>query len=441
MRSLVFLLLLISPFLLAAAVHAEQTGTINLTTANNTTFVTGLQGKTINYCSSNADCRDATNYRCLLDYDGVSFNSTFGGWCAPAAQASCAHKDSDSASYDNTSSGSSSCTNSTAYRTCSSGNWSATTVCTDGQVCGSGACVTPSSSSGGGGGGGSSSNTSSASLASISITLYPSPFDVTQGDNVTVKINATNGNITQKNVTISLSGISVSWFTIAPEVVNSLNIKASVSFNVSFFIPKTAEVKNYSITITASTSNASVTGSATFSIRVLPSNDTIEQQLKPSFSLYTQQLAELENRLSQEKQGFGEAKEKKIENLIKLANSKLDEAKQLLDQGKAFESKVQTDEVNQLVDDIKAAFDQKEEQAAQEQADFAFFIILGVVVAAAAGFVAFLFWPAKEGGYSREAGWLGGGKEKKGFMGKIRNKLVKRKKKEESFFGEDKRSG
>ncbi|MBI4170101.1 MAG: hypothetical protein HY514_00255 [Candidatus Aenigmarchaeota archaeon] len=434
MKKFAALLMLTLSVFLVSLVSGEQTGTINVTTANST-FLTGLTGNTIAYCNATADCLDSTNYRCLIDYDSQSINDSFTGWCAPASQTSCAHNNAASASYENTTTATNYCINSTAYRTCTSGNWSSNvTICPSGQTCQSGACNATSSSS-------SSSGTSSSATTAASfirIASFPSSFNATQGDNITKTVSVTNGNTTQQNITIALSGINVAWYVIAPDKISVMSARANGSFTINFSIPRDAEVRGYTITITASTSNASVTAVVDFTLTILPSTQTIEEQLKPALSTYEEQLSSLESRLAQEKSGFGEVKQKKIENLLALATSKLNSAKSLLDAGNYFEATAESREVAALIADIQAAFEEKEPVPEPQPLDITFIIILVAVLAGAIVIILFVLRPVKERGYSKTSGWVYQ-QPKERFTDKLKKKF-KKKKKEGTFFDEYRKS-
>ncbi|GEM_PF-2857132 len=432
--AMLIVLIAFSVFLVSLA-HGEQTGSVNLTSVKNT-FVTGLQGNVVDYCNTTAHCLDSTNYKCFVDYDAQSINGSYTGWCAAVSKTSCSRNNAASASYENTTTGSNYCVNSTAYRSCSNGNWSVNaTLCSSGETCSDGACSSSSSSGSGGSGSSSSSN---ASGSFIVITSYPSAFNLTQGDNISKTVSITNGNSTQRNITLAISGINLAWFVVSPDKIAVMSAKANGSFMINFSVPSDAEVKAYTITATASTSNASIIGTENFTLTVLPSNKTVEEQIKPSLNAYTEQLAALETRLAQEKTNFTQAKVAKIQNLIDFARTKLEHARKLLDEGKYFDSNTEIEEVKGLISDIKAAFDQKDDQnqPVVQTDDLTFIIALVVIVAAASAVVAFFMWPTKEAGYSKEGGWLHT-EEKKSLSDRLKKKF-KKKKAGESYFYEPK---
>ncbi len=433
MQKIALLLFIFFSFFLASLATGEQTGTINVTAANST-FLTGLSGNTVAYCNTTADCLDSTNYRCLIDYDSQSINDSFTGWCAPATQTSCAHNNAASASYENTTTDANFCINSTAYRTCMSGNWSSNaTICPSEQTCQNGACnATSSSSSSSSSSGTSSSTTAAASF--ISIASFPSSFNATQGDNISRTVTVTNGNTTQQNITIALSGINVAWYVIAPDKISVMSARANGTFTINFSIPKDAEVREYVITVTASTSNASVTAAVEFTLTILPSSQTIEEQLKPALSTYEEQISSLESRLAQEKSGFGETKQKKIENLIEFAKSKLNSTKALIDAEKYFEASTASSEIAAIISNIKAAFEEKEPVPEPQPLDTTFIVVLVAVLAGAVVIIFFVLRPAKEHGYSKTSGWVYQQPKEK-FTDKMKKKF-KKKKKEASFFDE-----
>lgn len=423
--SAVLLALLFSAFFLSF-VYGEQTGTLNLTTANST-YGSGFVGNTISYCNTTDQCLDSTNYRCLVDYDSESINSSFTGWCAPASQTSCAHNNAAAAGYENTTTGSKYCVNSTAYRTCTSGNWSGNaTLCASGETCQDGACKASSSGSS------SASNATGANASFITIVAYPSSFSATQGDNVSRTVNVTNGNTTQKNITLSVAGISASWFAVSPGVISVLGAKNNGSFTVTFSIPPDAAISQYTVSIVATTSNASVNHTVSFTLTVLPSNQTVEQQLRPELAGYETQLSELDARLAAEKANFSEAKRTKIENLIAFAKMKLESAKTLLSQGNYTQLTSELQELKDLTASINSAFAEQEQPPAGQPQDLTLLLALVVILAIAAAFIAYMMWPAKQAGYSKETGWLHPEQKKKLFS--LKGRFRKKKKQEESYF-------
>ncbi len=408
-----------------AAAYCEQSGSINITTAN--MFVTGLSGSTIFYCNATSDCMDSSLYTCLLDYD-IHSNYDSAGWCAPASQSGCAHSAELSINYNVTSSGSSYCYNSSSYLTCSSGVWSNSSYCDSGKTCSDGACASPSSSSSS-----SSVVVYNVTRSSVSITYYPVSFDLLQGASVSKAVIVANGNTTQYNVTLNLSGLNASWYSISPIKIDSLGPRYNGSFMISFYIPSDAQFMTYPASIKVTTSNISVNDSINFSLRVLPSNQTIEEQIKPSLANYSARIDALEQIYLSRISNYSDANQMRIANLIKFARSRLSDASGLIDQGNYSQSADVVTEVTDLTNDLQDLV-QMTEQPIKADAFLLIILIAGVIVAA--GVVAYLFWPHQEAGYSRDAGWLAA--EKGGLAAKFK-RLVK-KKRADSYLSESKKS-
>jgi hypothetical protein len=416
-------------FFLASCAYAEQSGTINITTIEAGTYLTGFSGYTIAYCNGTNDCHDTGNYQCLLDYDLESVTGSV-GWCATAGETGCAHNSSSSAYYYVITSGNTTCINTTAYRGCSSGIWSNVTNCTTGQTCQGSACAAPSPSYSYSS---SSSSVTNVSKSFIIITIFPTPFDIAQGSNVTKVIGILNGNTTQRNITINITGVNASWYSIIPKKIESLSARNTTAFSVIFEIPEDADISTYNIQVRATTSNVSVGQSVNFTIRVLPSNKTIEEKIKPSLSNYTNKIAELDAIFSTLRQNFTENQQKRIENLIKFAKAQLQEAQDSLDQGNYFQSAEDVKELEGIIRDIEDSFNEK---IVQTQ-DNTFIMVLAVVLVIASAAVIFLLWPRKEAGYSEDIGWVSSKGSSKKILTRIK-KIFTKKNKRESYFNEKK---
>jgi hypothetical protein len=410
--------------LLSAAALAEQTGTINVTNSN--MFVTGLSGTTVMYCNETSNCQDAAGIRCITDFDLVS-SGVEKGWCVHSSQSGCAHNNSESSSFILTLTGTSICTNTSSYRSCSSGIWSNETNCTSGQTCNSGSCGTPSTSSG------SSSSVIyyNTSRSSVDIVYYPLSFSVLQGGNVTKSVIVSNGNVTQKNLTLTLTGLSNSWYTIIPPVIDSIGPKLNSSFTIYFTIPRDAEFKNYTISLVASSSNASVTDTIGFIVQVLPSTTTIEQVILPSFANYSSSLDGLEAVYNADKANYSDTLQRRIENLIRFARTRINDTSLLIADGRYEDAAVAGGEIEELLENLGNLLLEKD--VVEAQSDILLLLILGAGIAAGAVIVAYMFWPHEEKGFSREKGWLPS--DGANMMDKIR-KLLKIKKSKESYFDE-----
>jgi len=404
---------------------AEQTGTINITTASS--FLTGLRGSTVFYCNSTADCENSAYYTCILDYDGES-TTNYMGWCASASRTECAHLNSPSPGYENVTSGTGFCVNSTAYRTCSSGVWSAELQCSSSQTCQNSACSSASSSSSS-----SSSFLSVAANASfIRIVSYPGTLSMIPGSNFSFTLVVANGNTIQKNLTINMTGFPSEWFRADPWKVGVVYPQTNASFILGFSVPLNTSLQSYNVVLVLSTSNSSVSGNVSFVIHVVPSNTTIEGALKPSISSYENELAEIEKRFSGERASMDEVQAKRIQNLIDFTKNKINQTKALLDQGNYPEFNDASEEIRELISELNSIL-ASEKPSAKTMGDIVFLAVFSGVVLAAILAAYFLIRPGRESGYRKETGWISSSPKKTGLIKKIAGK-IRKKRKEESYF-------
>lgn len=418
--------ILVITLFLVLPVSAETTGTINFTEVNKT--VTGLVGNTIDYCNSNANCVDTVTFRCLLDYDGVSYNASYDGWCAIASQTSCAHNNAESASYENTTSGNKFCINNTAYRTCTNGNWSAVANCSSGETCTDGVCSAPSSSSSGGGGVVRSTD------KFITITTYPSSIEMIQGQYSNNTFIVTNGNTTQRNITLSVSGIDSGWYSVSPKNFTVLTKANNGTFYVVLAIPENATIGTYTMTVMTITST-SVNDTVSVTLKISPSEKTVNEELLPTYESYDAIVKRLEENTTAS--NYSETKKNAIQNLIEQAKTKLTEAKGFLDSKEYLQANEKLNEISDIINQIYAK--QAEEETVEiilgVEVDIGLITMLIIFVGLAGGAIAYIYWPHKESGYAQERGWLVKEK-KKGIREKLRKMIGKAKSKRpgKSFF-------
>jgi len=411
-------------FLLTPVAFAEQTGNIIAGNSGIVYFVTGFHGSTVEACNSTLDCIDSVNYKCLVDYDGESVSGS-AGWCAPASQTDCAHYLGPLIGHDNTSSGSAYCINDTAYRSCSSGSWSDPVQC-GAQNCSAGACSSASSSSSSSSSGSGFSIVGSSNVSSIRMVSYPRSETMYQGDNLTSSVNLTNGNVTLRNVSISVHGAPGAWFTLLPSVVQILYPQSNASFVFLVALPPNASLGNYTVVINASSGNTS--DAKSFDLNVLPTNVTIETQYKPTLASYVDQLDGFRQRFDAQRDRYDEVQQKKISNLINFTSARIMDAQSLLDQGRYKEFNDAVLEIQELLGDISTAFQVQPEQGG---VDYTFMLVVAASVGISAAVLYFMLRPQKEDGFT-SGGWLPG-KTKDTFLKKMRKK-IKKSRKEESFF-------
>lgn len=409
--------------LLLWPVTAEYNGTLNNNTANTTGIYTGLYAATYGqYCNSNATC--VPGDRCFFDYDGTSSGS-YAGWCAVSSETRCRHD----STY--TSAGSTDvCANTTVKRVCTAGSWENET-CTSTNVCSSGSCVAPSATSGTTGPSSSTNtttNTSAKTYKTASLKIVSSiDVDIVQGYSATKLLDVKNdGELMLYNISAALSGIG-NWTTISPSRIANLTINATGTFVAGFVIPKNATVQSYDVTIELSTSNASVKPTGTFKLKVLPSNETVETQITPAYDAYLLLVQELERNIT-DLQSKG-ANTTALTALLTTIKEQLSEVNASLAAKDYFKA-------NQLLASVGASMESLKSNVATTELpkppDYLFFGIVGVVVLAVIGGLAYVLWPVKEAAGYTEKGWSP--KEKKeGILDKLKNKFKKKEKQQDEF--------
>lgn len=428
LKKQIILITLILIFLFSAFAFSEVTGNITLGNTNITAPpTTGVYGYTVAYCNITADCRDTSVYRCFIDYDSNS-SWPWTGWCNSTSLTRCYHN------FVAYTTGSTFCDTTTSYRTCTTGNWSATTACGVNQTCSGGTCSTVNaSSSGGGGGGGGSSSTAITTYSSITVSTPVPDFNMTQNTSTMKVIGIKNsGNTTQYNLTIAVSGLDSSWYSFLPEKYNSTYKTKEYNFTFSFSIPYNAEVKTYTITVTASTANTSVTTADIFSLKILPSNETVEKEINPNYELYASMLETLLAEITElETKGSDVAKLKEDYDTIE---SKLNQTKTAIDSGDYYTANVLLNEIKTLIDTMETDIEGAEILPKAEKAEpiSMIWIIVIVIIIAIIAFLLYILWPTKEEkGYRSSFGWAPEKIKKKKFG--FKSSKIFTKKEQETF--------
>ncbi len=370
--------------------YAETNGTLNFSIIN-LSVTSGIFGHTVSTCSIDNDC---FQYKCFLDFDGISEGSA-AGWCNETAITNCyANVSSTSGTSKVYTTSSSVCVSSTAYRTCSSGSWGNATACSSNQTCSSGSCsASSSSSSSSGGGGSSSSNTTTTTTTiktpAVSIILVPEAFNITQG-NTTVKniIVKNTGDLKLSNIVLTVTGLE-NWSIVEPLNLSTLDKNITQTFTITIKIPSKAEVDIYKATINIATNYSSATATGSFFINVVPSEETVENEIVPRFNDYTLQLDRYRRNLTEfEKQGVN------IDELVILFNNAeeiLDKASRELQSGNYFDAKIFLDEAESLLNAITIKMLEKQ---ADKPSSLVIIIIIVALIAVGA-VVGYMLYPSK----------------------------------------------
>ena len=427
MRKYYFLFLLI----LLAPAFAEVSECVNNSVSTcpsgvalrNLTIVTGVQGATIQFCSSDSDCVDTRYFKCFSDIDGVS-SGTYTGWCNATGITSCyVNGTAYVTSYYY-------CTSSTAYQQCSSVSWGSSTSCSGNATCTSGTAspcgtTTTTTSSGGGSSPNTTTNTTTDTRkSSIAISSPISDFDLTQNEAATKSLTVkNNGNFTLDDVKLGISGIEPAWYSVSPSKFDNVTKGLEKTFVIAFSASSNATVKSYSVITAISTSNASATASATFTLRVLPSNATVEIAIVPLYKEFLNLIAELEKNITALKSKGVNTTE--IRNKFNDIKAKLTQANASIEKKDYFAASQFLDSVRSLVTDVQASITQSKEPGFN-----IFLIVVVLIIIISIGILLYLLWPTGEG-FHPQKGWQEPKKEAS-TINKILQKL-KRKREEQKY--------
>ena len=122
--------------------------------------------------------------------------------------------------------------------------------------------ITLTAISGGGGGGGGGGSTS------LNWSNVPSFIEVNQSfSNTSTLTLANTGTLSTANVSINLTGVDKSWYSIVPDFITNVSGSSSNVIIINFTIPRSGTVGDYNLTINAS---GSVSASKNFTLRVVP---------------------------------------------------------------------------------------------------------------------------------------------------------------------------
>lgn len=395
--------------MLCAAAFAETGGTLNFGTSN-VSIVTGIYAYTVDYCSQNYEC---FGYACFTDWDGTGGGGR-SGWCNLSSITSCYHNGTVTAT------GSSECDTSTSYRTCSSGSWGSSTLCSGNNTCSAGACASSSSGSSSSSSGGSSSSSSNFNQA-MKVLSTITDFGIVQGNKTLKTVVVKNtGNRTLFNVTVNMTGVEQSWISIGPNKVN-ITVNGNATFGAEFIIPPNGSAKIYDVTVDIATSNSSVKDSSTFKLTVVPTEETVQREILPSYNDASARIADLDNKIKSLKDACAE---------VRVLESNRDDIKARITAIEAAMQEKDYSKANTIIGEVKAAFDELDQKISNTPPSSCkgaelpvVYMIAGAGVVGAIAILAYLFWPQKpETGYHPEKGWT-----------PPKQKTLKKKKKNDDF--------
>ena len=268
--------------------------------------------------------------------------------------------------------------------------------------------------------------------ASLSFVQAPTLVEVVQNSSVSSEIKVKNTGNTAQNITLELSGIDGSSYSVNPTSTNVL-IGLTATLTVTFTVGN-VDVKDYSGKISVSSANATI--SQDFTLRVLPSDET-KSKINDTIALYKLDAGKLQGKLEELKN--------KINNTATI-EQKLSDLKAAIKQAEDYISSNKYVEAQQTFETIKALIGEVENQLKATETGVVkvevpsniWLIVIGVIIAIVVGILAFLFWPARKG-YKPETGYVyGDGEEKRGLLKSLKNFVskFKRKKKQETVLSQ-----
>jgi hypothetical protein len=180
------------------------------------------------------------------------------------------------------------------------------------------------------------------SSVDLSITDWPKYVSIVQGNSKSVDIVVMNsGSLPIQSLQTSVDGIDASWSK--GTELSSLNAGQNFTLPITFNIPASAEVKNYSIVFVATSSNATARASA--NLAILPSQNTtvvLNATLTNLTAQYNDLLRQLEAAVSRGSN-------------VSSANATLSEVKALIDQANGYAAAGDWLSVSNLITQVQSA--------------------------------------------------------------------------------------
>ncbi len=237
--------------------------------------------------------------------------------------------------------------------------------------------------------------TTSSTLKYLEI-VDPGITNVIQNTTNTTKVIVKNTNNTKtQNISLSLESINSAWLSITPSVANLVLAQSNATFTITFNIPSSADVADYTGLLRASSSFTNVTKN--FTLRVLPGLARIAE-INNTVATFKVNLTELETQINQSRQqGYNVSTVEATFNQLKTL---VDQADRKVNSGDYFGA-------SQLFDQIENLFSQADDQLKSASkvssslllpgfGDIFVYIIIGLGVGGGA-FLAYLFWPSRGG--------------------------------------------
>lgn len=256
----------------------------------------------------------------------------------------------------------------------------------------------PSGDDSGDGGTSGDGTTTTALTSSLSLKNVPSEIRAQQNSSKSVNVTVKNtGETSLSSVNVYVEGITQSWYTKPSSQDISKN--TNKTFTVKFNIPSTAEVKTYSINFIANDTNATDTVSS--SLIITPSNQTQEKIIE-NITNYTTRYEEIYKLLNETKARGGNVSS--AEETLKQAKELIDRANAYITTGDYYSAYQLLDQITNLLDVAESDIKQIKKKLDEVSWDILFWIVIGIIIIGAGGFLIYMVLPPKHG-YEPEVGY------------------------------------
>ncbi len=252
----------------------------------------------------------------------------------------------------------------------------------------------------------SSSTSSSGSSTSTSTTtaagaapkylevVSPATVFIIQGGSNSTKITVKNVNNTKtQNISLTVEDLTTSWVTsISPTTADTVLAATNANFTVTFAVPNTTDVKDYTGTFKAASSLGSAVSS--FVLRVLPS-EAKKVEINDTFALIKLNFTKLQNDLAASKQGGVNISS--AEKIFDEAKALVQEAETHIQNGDYFSAFQLFEQIKAKIESAKAELTKAPGAGIFGALGFLLNPLYAIAIAAVVGgaVLLYLFWPTK----------------------------------------------
>lgn len=253
---------------------------------------------------------------------------------------------------------------------------------------------------------GTTPNTTTTPASELTITAFPAETKIVQNASASVSISVKNsGAVNLTGVKLYVDGINQSWY--AQPAAQDIGKTVEKNYSIAFNIPASAPVASYSIKYVAN--NSAATKSASASLLVLPSNQTAIQ-ISTNISDYAQKYRQISLLLNDTKARGANLTE--AESALKKAKELIDKADAYIKAGDYFNAHQLAGQIDDLLKIAEAKIDEAKQILERQAGNVWIWAVIGLAVVIIAGFVAYLMMPPKKG-FTAERGYQYGRPEVK----------------------------